>query len=330
MAFGAYVAIPIREFLTGMRSPADLYIQLSQDRFVLLFKESDPFDPQRIEAYVKKEISCLWVKKEEYHKISSSSLDFARRSINNTNLDSSKKLFLVSNAAQAVFRNFEVLGFNIDSYYQANDVSETTLAIADNNPDLNSILSSLNDLDDHLVMHATAVSILSPIIGQEMGWETITSLKKLSLGGLLHDIGKKHLHPNLLKKPLHEMNHEEVKAYESHTRLGAEMIKGLNLVNEDLVAIIFQHHERNNSSGYPQGLAGFRIHPMAKVVGLASEFISLVMPQEGVIQKKYTPEEALRFIQNSMGQPFDKDTFSALDRVVNRPGLGNKRLKAAA
>ena len=124
-----------------------------------------------------------------------------------------------------------------------------------------------------------------------------------------------------------KLSHSELKVFESHTQLGAQMLKGLELNNEVLMAIIFQHHERNNGEGYPQKLRSMKIHPMAKVVGLASEFMNMTMPNPQIMSKIYSPEDALVYIQDHMGLPFDKDTFSALKDIVQDDEFKEEGLK---
>ena len=126
------------------------------------------------------------------------------------------------------------------------------------------------------------------------------------------------------------MSHDELKVYQTHPQLGAEMLKGLDLNNEVLMAIVFQHHERNNGAGYPQKLRSMKIHSMAKVVGLASEFLNMTMPNPKIINKIYSPEDALVYIQDHMGQPFDKEAFAALQSVVHDEDFGEESLKGAA
>ena len=146
----------------------------------------------------------LWVLKKDYAKIATNTIAFAVKAVDQP-FDDKKKTFFIGNAAQAVYRNFDVLGINLTIYKQAEKVAEAVIRAASKNIDLNSLIESLNELDDHLVAHAVATSILSTVIGQNMGWVKEQTLKQLSLGGLLHDIGKKHLPPELLSKPMHEI-----------------------------------------------------------------------------------------------------------------------------
>lgn len=323
-----FVPIPIGEFLSGMTAPVDLYIKMSSGRFVLLFKEGGLFDTERLSKY-KNAVDELWVEKKEYAKISTSSIQFAESAMK-TPMDTEKKTHFVSNAATAVYRNFDVLGINVVSYHQAEKVTESTVKLVEKNFNLGKLMKSLNEIDDHFIANALGVSILSTVIGQKLGWETIERLKKLSLGGLLCDIGKKHLPPEVRNKALHDMSHEELKSYHNHPRLGAEMLKGLEINNEDLMTIVFQHHERNNGTGFPQKLKALKIHPMAKIVGLAAEFIEMVMPNPKTMNRAYSVEEALKHIEMGMGQPFDKDAFVALQTIVAEGEFGEETLKGAA
>lgn len=312
------VPIPLSEFIPGMISPVNLFIILDSGRELLLIKSGAPFDEAQLTKYREKKVEFLWVTHADFDLLSTQKFDAATAGISKPFLDSIKKAFLVSKAVATVHQNFASVGIQVSTYDQAMAVSDATMQMAAEDPNIQSLLSALHSLDDFLSSHAVAVSVLSTCIAAEMGIETRSNLQAVSLGGLLHDIGKKQLPDGLAQIPLHKMTHDELQVYRTHPQLGADMLKGLNLNTDTLTSIIFQHHERVNGLGYPLGLKGPRIHPLAKIVGLASEFTNVVMPNPKHGLEALKVRNALNTIQDPMGQPFDKTAFAALARIVNK------------
>lgn len=312
------VPIPLSEFIGGMASPVNLYIILESGRELLLIKSGASFDEVQLNKYKEKKVEHLYVSRADFEILALQKFDITNSGISKPFLDSIKKVLVVSKAVQAVTQNFAAIGVQLDTYEQALSVSDATMAMANENPNIQNLLSALHGLDDFLSSHSVAVSVLSACIALEMGIQTKTNLQSVSLGGLLHDIGKKQLPKDLALTPVHKMTHDELQVYRTHPQLGADMLKGLNLNTDTLTSIIFQHHERMNGLGYPLGVKGPRIHPLAKIVGLASEFANVVMPnpKHGLLPLKV--RDALNTIQGSMGQPFDKTAFAALSRIVNK------------
>lgn len=312
------VPIPLSEFVPGMISPVNLFILLETGRELLLIKAGSPFDESQLNKYREKKVESLWVTRPDFEALAAQPYDPTKTGISKAFLESIKKLFFVSKAVKTVHQSFQAIGIQIESYDQALAVSDATMQMANEDPNIQSMLSTLHSLDDHLSSHSVAVSVLSVCIASEMAIVTKSNLQAVSLGGLLHDIGMKQLPKELLDIPQHKMTHDELQVYRSHPQLGAEMLKGLNLNTETLTSIIFQHHERMNGLGYPLGAKGPRIHPLAKIVGLASEFANVVMPNPKHGNQALNTRDALNTIQGSMGQPFDKIAFAALSRIVNK------------
>ena len=312
------IPIALTEFLNGMVAPADLYLKFSSGRPMLLFKVGTKFDHERLKKYQGKNVTHLWVYFEDFQEVCDAAIDIANTGVSQGFLNITKKTFLVSNAAQSIYRSFEAIGLDLSVYDQAKKTTEAVLQIAKADFDIQTLVNMLYETNDYLTSHSVATSILAPAIGQAAGMETDASLHKLALGGFFHDIGKLQIPPELLEKPISQFNNDDLKEYHQHCARGAEMLKSLQLNSEDLMNIVFQHHERNDGTGYPQRLKGPKIHPLAKIVGLASEFLNLIVPNPKFNCKQYTPEEALSLLRGGMGMPFDKAHIEALQSIVMR------------
>lgn len=60
--------------------------------------------------------------------------------------------------------------------------------------------------------------------------------------------------------------------YESHPERGINILKELPFISQDILYIVFQHHENCAGGGFPAKLRKHSIHPMAKIVAVADEF----------------------------------------------------------
>lgn len=116
----------------------------------------------------------------------------------------------------------------------------------------------------------------------------------------LHDIGKIGIDEKILNKP-GKLTKEEFEIMKTHTLIGAEMLKDIQVQHgEELVKIAYQicrwHHERYDGKGYPDGLKGEEIPISAQVVSLADVYDALV--SERVYKKAFSHEKAIEMIQN--------------------------------
>jgi HD-GYP domain-containing protein (c-di-GMP phosphodiesterase class II) len=130
-----------------------------------------------------------------------------------------------------------------------------------------------DDLEDYLVVHSVNVCILSLEIGRGLNYNHQMMLD-LGLGAFLHDVGMIRISSILEnKRKLYIAEYNEVK---EHVNYGLEILHNLDQSNNRISAIIRDHHERRDGSGYLRGLSGEQIDEYACVVGLADVYEAMV------------------------------------------------------
>jgi putative nucleotidyltransferase with HDIG domain len=319
-----FMPIPITEFVHGVTVPVDLYVRLSDEKFVMVGKAGQHSNVEQFKNYLNKEVTYLWVRKKEYYKITHQTITIAGIAITKRDLTDSTKTTMIAHSARAMFRQIEGIGLDLETYNNSKQICEAVIALVDTHKSLADLLGSLRDYSDQLMSHSIAVSTLSVMIGQGLKYEKKATLEKLALGGLLHDIGMKAVVPQeLLKKPLAHMTPDEVQSYETHAFKGMQMLQSLGIVPDDIVSIIFEHHENSLGQGFPQRIRDVKMHPLARVVALADAYANLILPNVNCPVPK-NPREALMYIEHTMGIPYNREAFRALKKIIE----GDK--KAAA
>ncbi len=306
----------ISEFIDGISIPVDLHVKISDDKFVVIAKAGQKTLVEQLSSYQSKKLEYLWVRKKDYSKLTRQSVTLAGIVVNKDNIKLENKSSIISIAASSVFNQLEHMGISIEMYNNAKQVTEATMSLAENHKDLSGLMQSLVKSSDELLNHCMAVSALSVMIGVHMGWEKKVTLEKLALGGLLHDIGLKSLPPELLKKPISQMTFEETQLFETHPYRGMQMLQSLGIVPEDIVSIVYEHQENSLGQGYPQRIRDVKIHPLAKVVALADQFVYLTVKNINTPVPK-SPREAIMFIEHTLGTPYNKEAFKALKNLVD-------------
>lgn len=151
-------------------------------------------------------------------------------------------------------------------------------------------LTHMKSYDNYLFSHAVNVSIISILIGEQLGYEK-EELNQLGVAALLHDIGMLKISVETWRKTgtLTPTEYQEVR---KHPEYGAELLAG-NMSSE-IQAVAAQHHERYDGSGYPRGLKGSQINYKARIVALADVYEACISDRP--YRERLTPQEAIKLI----------------------------------
>lgn len=187
--------------------------------------------------------------------------------------------------------------------------------------DVVSMLLLLNTTDDYTYQHSVQVGMLSYYLGT---WLEYTNEEALQIGkaGFLHDIGKSKISDTILNKPakLTDQEFEEVK---KHTIYGHDIIN--ESFEEPLLAIsALQHHERNDGSGYPYGLEGDAIHPIAKIISVVDIYSAMI--SQRVYQNKRDLFSVLKELYRLSFMELDAHTAHTFIKHMIPNFIGKKAL----
>lgn len=163
-------------------------------------------------------------------------------------------------------------------------------------------LNKFRKFDNDTYIHSVNVAILSTLIGLQMGF-TVQTLRDLTLGAILHDIGKSAIPFDILNKP-GILTSKELEIIKKHPVLGEDILKRANM-SPDVLSIIRHHHERWNGNGYPDGQRQRAISINAQIVAVADVFDALV--GERPYRDGLPPYHALELIIAGSREEFNEE-----------------------
>ena len=131
------------------------------------------------------------------------------------------------------------------------------------------MLHNMRQYDDFTYVHSMNVSLICNVFGKWLGM-TNEDVDILTLGGLLHDIGKLKIPDNIIRKP-EKLSPAEYNIIKTHSLQGYNILKDKN-IDENVKQCALMHHERCDGSGYPLGLTDDKINPYAKIIAIADVY----------------------------------------------------------
>ncbi len=308
-----YFSVPISHFLSEQGFTYSVYIYTSENKYIKISHKGEVLDSERIKNYQDKGVKNLFILKRDFSKYLGFNLGIAKGIKDSRAVSFHKKQEFMSALGESVLKCAFLDEIDSNSFEIAKEYVETAVSMIIEADDLYEILISLRQHSDYLYGHSLAVSTYSVLISKQLGWITPSTLFKVALGGLFHDIGKKELDPALLQKPQTSLSHPELKQIESHVIRGVEILSGVRCVSEDVIQMVHHHHESVDGTGYPQGLKGNQIFRMAKVVTVANQFCNFAVRG---FHPGYPPLDAISKMLLLEDQ-YDPDVFLALCRLFN-------------
>jgi diguanylate cyclase (GGDEF)-like protein/putative nucleotidyltransferase with HDIG domain len=134
----------------------------------------------------------------------------------------------------------------------------------------------------------------------------------LSLGALIHDIGKIEV-PRIILTKQGKLTEDEWEMVKKHVTWGKEMILSQKNLKE-LVPLVELHHERYDGKGYPHGLKGEEIPKLARILCIIDSFDA--MTTERPYQKTKTFEEGLIELKACSREQFDPEFVESFVEMI--------------
>lgn len=141
--------------------------------------------------------------------------------------------------------------------------------------------------------------------------------RQLSLGGMLHDVGKAKIDHALINND-GKLTDEEFKKMQSHASEGGNILTGMNCFANNVVCMAAEHHEKFKGGGYPIGKVGNEIHLFARICKIMDVYDALTTRRS--YKKALSAFDTLIIMKKQMAHDFDPDLLQSFIRLMG-PGL---------
>ncbi len=193
-----------------------------------------------------------------------------------------------------------------DNLRRSEDIVRATIGYIVQGKEAFQQLLSITSYDYYTYTHSVNVCTMGVALAEHIGLRSQTELMEFGIGGLFHDIGKTRISSSILRKrgPL---TSEEWVLMRKHPEFGLEMLDPEAPFSSDTKAIILEHHERLDGTGYPGGKKGEEIHPFARVAGIVDVFDALTTRRS--YKDAIGSFSALKLMKEEVGSHFDEEYF---------------------
>ena len=180
---------------------------------------------------------------------------------------------------------------------------------------LSGLVKTLDERDSRAARHCAAVAAFSRDLAEQLGMSR-RDQELAHTAGLLHDIGKFALSDRVMERG-GKLQDSDWRGIRRHPDIGAELLRDIGVYGP-VADIVRAHHERVDGRGYPRGLHGDEIPPIARVVAVAEVYDTLTAPD--TYRTPMTSFEALNELRRVASKQLDAGYVEALATLL--PGRG--------
>ncbi len=277
-----YIPIPLSLLKKIKDLHCTLYVKINDEKFIKLFHKGTTLNDEELGRHSQHGIATLYIDSDESEVFIS---DYRRKvlseqawvEVQNDDFEDNFKLNaeLLRNMGLLLKRNSEFAEITVSQV-------ESALKLISRNKKFNHLVQRFRKIENFgFSDHCTSLVYVAGYILHQLNREGMThELRMLTLAALIHDVSlDDRLYEMKLNflfsgrlKDLHKGGADQKEIY-AHTKKGAAMAKDFDFCHLDIQALIEQHHELPDGSGFPSGLKAHEIHPLSAVFIVAEDFV---------------------------------------------------------
>lgn len=328
-----YSSVKLRTFLKFSSVPVDIFIRLSEQKFVKLLNRDDMYSYDIVKKYMDKGVEFLFVRQEDHVTLADTSIRTLLQIYDRKSLSKDQKQAIQMMALEDIHKHIQQYGLDEKSVELTKKTMETSVAVMKRSPSLWQLLKKMKSEGDYIYQHSLKLSYICTAIAKNSEWNSDSTCYKLSLASMMHDMTLSN--HDLAKiqvlsdENLEKYPPEEVEKYKKHPLESSLLVKNDRQLPRDVDFIIHEHHERPDGTGFPRGLSKLRIAPLSCIFICAHEFLTRLDRLGGEMTDQ-NKNKVIAEMAQSFGLGNFKKPFEGLKKAFDYEGKGKGRKAASA
>ncbi len=279
-----YRKVRIYNFWKFNKALCDIYLRLSNQKYVKIIHSGDSYTRKDIEKYAHKNQNFLYINAEDYQNFSVTLGQTPFLSYVDTKNPENATVTVHAMIHELV----QSVGINETAIKMAEKTVANIVEMAKDDKNLYAMILRTRDKRDYLYDHSYLLSCLCGHLAWQMNWSSIKTLRrmnwssaetlrKITLASIFHDLTLDN--PDLamindLDDPaLQNFTEGEIKKFKDHPSKMAELLRQHKTLPPDVDHIVLQHHEKVDGTGFPRKLSAKRISPLSCIFIIAHDFV---------------------------------------------------------
>lgn len=214
-------------------------------------------------------------------------------------------------------RQLERLLHNLRNEHNAEreirDIAADVIRAVDLNPDVALACIFLSQINGtYAVRHCVETAVVTVVIARSMQLDAANTLT-LAAAALTMNVGMLRHHEGFQNKHT-PLSSEEMAIVRRHPEESADMLRCVGIDDDDWISCVLMHHENDEGSGYPAGIASPQVTLNAKLLSFADRYCAQVSARN--YRKSVLPSLALRNLIEDKVAPVDPQLAGCFQREL--------------
>jgi HD-GYP domain-containing protein (c-di-GMP phosphodiesterase class II) len=182
------------------------------------------------------------------------------------------------------------------------EIAHDVIQAVELNPDIALATIFLNQIaGTYAVRHCIETAVVTVVMARCMGKGTADTLT-VTVAALTMNVGMLR-HNETFQNKSTPLSSEEMSIVRRHPEESVDLLKCAGVQDEDWISCVLLHHENDQGSGYPAGIASPEVTLNAKLLSLADRYCAQVSARN--YRKSILPDQALRNLIEDKVAPVD-------------------------
>ncbi len=164
----------------------------------------------------------------------------------------------------------------------------------------------------YAVRHCIETAVVVVVMARRLGKTRVETLT-LTAAALTMNVGILR-HQDTFQNKHTPLSSEELAIVRRHPEDSANLLQCAGVQDDDWISCVLLHHENDDGSGYPAGIASPEVTLNAKLLSLADRYCAQVSARN--YRRSILPDQALRALRDDRANPVDADLLDVFQQEL--------------
>lgn len=271
-----FIQMKIKSFYLFNSFPHDIYMEITSTKYIKILPANKPFTVTTLAAYAKKNVRYFHIRKDDQLEYLEGESKKCLKAIRKLPMKSDEMLLVLLRSVTLVHQTLLAVGVTPSALTLCSAVTDAIIEIAQNNKDFGKLLIRYPNLYSGIASKSLLTGFIATAVATKMGWESVTTKKKLTMAALLMDFtlaDEDMSKINSASDPaLKNYSEDKIDNFFQHPIKAAEVAQQFTMY-PDIDFLIENHHETPNRKGFPNQPSHTKLTALCSVFNVA-QFIA--------------------------------------------------------